>query len=131
MKVVDLNGKESHWKLTGHTKTLGNKSSLHIKARELLQQLYPNVLRLEEVPIKVFPQKVLYLDFYLPLYNKAIEVHGQQHYAFSTMFHESRLAFKRQQLNDLLKEEWCEQNKIELIVLPFNEVSRWTMLITN
>ena len=129
MKVVDLNGRESHWQLAGHTTKRENCSSLHTETRHLLKEIYPNIQILEEVPIRIYAKKTLYLDFYLPMYHKAIEVHGQQHYVFSKHFHESAYLFKKTKLNDELKEEWCVKNGISLVVLPWNRKEEWKALI--
>ena len=129
MKVVDLNGREYHWQLAGHRPTNRKCSKLHLEARDTLNKLYPNIILLEEVPIRIYRGKLLYLDFYIPMYKKAIEVHGQQHYAFNSQFHKHKLDFKRQQLNDTLKEEWCDKNQITLIILPFDRIAEWRRIL--
>ena len=131
MKVFDLNGREYHWQLTGHRPTRRKHSKLHLKAREILETLYPNIIQLEEVPIKIYGSRTLYLDFYLPMYKKAIEVHGIQHFEFNPKFHATAFDFKRQQLNDMLKEEWCERNKIDLLMLPFDRIKEWKQIIVS
>lgn len=129
MKVVDLNGKEYHWQLTGHRPKKRKHSKLHLQARELVEEAYPNIIHLEEVPIRIYGSRILYLDFYLPMYKKAIEVHGQQHFEFNTQFHTTALDFKRQQLNDMLKEEWCDKNNIELLILRFDRKEEWRRIL--
>ena len=129
MKVKDLNGRISHWKTTGcHTQN-DNKSSLHLKAREKIIRIFPNIIILEEVPIRIYAHKILFLDFYLPIYKKAIEVHGKQHFVFNPHFFPSRFEFKKQQLNDALKKEWCAANEIIYIELKFDEEDQWTTQI--
>ncbi len=130
MKVFDLNGREHHWKTSGCLKKPNNKSKLHLHARDILENIYPNLIILEEVPIKIYADKTLFLDFYIPLYKKAIEVHGQQHFEFNSMFHTSKFEFKRQQLNDMLKEEWCVKNNIQHIILPWDRKNEWKVLLT-
>jgi hypothetical protein len=63
----------------------------------------------------------LYADFWLPLRNKIIEVHGEQHYKFVPFFHGTQLNFLASKANDNKKKEWCLINGIVLVELPFNE----------
>lgn len=127
--VKMLNEQEIVWKLPERI-TQGNRrktSKYHAQAKKLLKELYPTVRFYEEVPIPVEPQKELYLDFYIPSLETAIEVHGEQHYSFSSRFHKTKLDFFKSQRNDALKAEWCELNHIRLIVLPyFDKEEEWT-----
>jgi hypothetical protein len=129
MKVFDLNGKEFHWPPPGYRPKTYKKSKLHLQARALLKEVYPNIIILEEVPIRIYASRILHLDFYLPLYKKAIEVHGSQHYEFNTQFHTTAFDFKRQQLNDTLKDEWCVKNNINLVVLPHFRTEAWKQIV--
>lgn len=129
MKVIDLNGREYHWQLAGHVAKRHQVSSLHIQARYIIKEVFPNVHILEEVPIRIYGNKTLYLDFYLPMYKKCIEVHGQQHYEFNKHFYESTMAFKRAQLNDQLKQEWCDCNGITYIVFPWDRTEEWKQIL--
>ena len=128
MIVHDLNGKSSPWKLTGHLATKNGyhnrkRSKLHLIARGLIAEIFPTLQVLEEVPIKPLPPLTLYLDFYLPLIQTTIEVHGQQHYAYSSLFHKTKWDFIKQRKNDSFKAQWCNINNIDLIILPYNEES--------
>ena len=76
MLVTGLDGRQRKWKPKSKPRT--NASDLHIRARLLLHQLYGNHNVLEEVSIKVKPKTNLYLDFYIPTLNLAVEVHGKQ-----------------------------------------------------
>lgn len=62
--------------------------------------------------------KPLSFDFYLPDYNICIEYQGQQHYAPVAVFG-GEFAFKRQQQCDSVKREYCTQNGVELLEIPF------------
>ncbi len=126
MLVIDLEGKESKWKISGKSINIDTRprSSLHKKARVLLKGTYPTLQILEEVSIRP-NRKVLYLDFYIPLRKTCVEVHGQQHYKFTPHFHSNRQGFLRSKINDREKEEWCVLNKISFIVLKFDEVDSW------
>jgi hypothetical protein len=128
MLTKDLDGNNYNWLLTGNMakgKT-SNKSSYHLQARELLSTIYPTLQILEEVPIHIRKNEVLYLDFYLPLKKICCEIHGEQHYRFIPFYHSNKLSFLKSQKRDREKEEWCVINNIEYIVLPYNEdVDLW------
>jgi len=122
MDIIDLDNNIKKWQLKGHISkaTATNKSTYHIKARKLLHTIYPTVQILEEVPIPINNKETLYLDFYVPLLKKCIEVHGEQHYEFVPFYHSTRLHFLKAQKKDRQKQEWCEKNSISYIVLPYN-----------
>lgn len=129
--VTDLNNQKVKWKVAGKEvyKDLRPRSQLHLVARELIKSRFPTLQVLEEVPIPLRKGKTLYLDFYLPLRKLAVEVHGEQHYKFSSLFHATRADFLGQKRNDRDKEEWCLRNNIELIVLPYDKVEEWQKII--
>lgn len=128
MNVKDLDGNHSTWHLTGNIVkgSVEHKSSYHIQARNLLKNIYPTMQILEEVPINPRKSETLYLDFYIPLIKKCIEVHGEQHYKFVPYYHSNKLAFLKSQKRDKDKLEWCQINGIKYIELPYNEdMSEW------
>jgi hypothetical protein len=127
MQVRDLDGNISNWQLIGnisHTFNL-NKSSLHLQARNLIKECFPTLQVLEEVAINPRRSETLYLDFYLPLIKKCVEVHGEQHYAFSRFFHNTTLGFIKHKRRDQDKREWCDINGIKYIELPFDKTDEW------
>jgi len=132
MKVRDLEGNLSHFKLNGSIITAGDnrsRSKLHIQAREILYGLFPTMQILEEVLIHTRPRQNQYLDFYINKLKLAVEVHGQQHYKFNSLFHASARDFLKQKKMDQDKKEWCELNNITHIELPFNEIKEWKKTI--
>jgi hypothetical protein len=133
MNVKDLDGNISFWPLTGNIAkgNIANKSSYHILARSIIKQTYPTMQVLEEVPINPRRSETLYLDFYIPLIKKCIEVHGEQHYEFSPHFHSNKLAFLKAQRRDKDKLEWCKINGISHIELPYNKQDEWEYRILN
>jgi hemerythrin-like domain-containing protein len=133
MQVRDLDGNLSLWHLTGNIVkgNLDNKSSYHLKARSLIRQVYPTMQILEEVTIYPHKSESLYLDFYIPLIKKCIEVHGEQHYKFVSHYHTNKLAFLKAQKRDKAKKEWCELNGIKYIELSYDQQDKWESLITN
>lgn len=124
MKVVDLSGNRTSWKLRGEIVSANDsksRSKLHIAARTILYELFPTMQILEEVPINARPGKTQYLDFYINQIKLCVEVHGQQHYKFNSLYHASAQDFLRQKKNDNDKAEWCWLNNITYIELPYNE----------
>jgi predicted adenine nucleotide alpha hydrolase (AANH) superfamily ATPase len=61
------------------------------------------------------------LDFYIPLSKLCIEVHGEQHYKFIPFYHGNIMSFLKAQKKDREKKEWCDNNNIRYIELPYNE----------
>lgn len=60
------------------------------------------------------------LDFFLPLYNIAIECQGIQHYKAQGFFTESKI--KRTQQNDKLKKELCSKHNIKIYYIKYNDI---------
>lgn len=133
MQVVDLDGNWSHWSIMGGISkgNIAHKSSLHIMARDLIKKIYPTMQLLEEVTIYTHKNEVSYLDFYIPLIRKCVEVHGEQHYKYISFYHSSPLGFLKAQKKDREKKEWCNINNIALVELPFNKQNEWKDLIIN
>lgn len=135
MIVIDLLGNKSKWKMDGnvilHIDTR-NRSSIHIQARNLLKDIFPTTLILEEVPIYLRPGHIAYLDFYINQFKLAIEVHGIQHYKYNSFFHSSAADFMSQKKRDIDKKQWCENNLIKYIEFPYNEdIEQWKIKITH
>lgn len=133
MNIRDLDGNLISWHITGNISkdTTIKKSNYHLKARELIKKLFPTMQILEEVPINIRKSETLYLDFYIPLTKKCIEVHGEQHYEFTPFYHPNRLSFLKAQKRDKEKKEWCEINGIRYIELPYNQTEEWEKIIAN
>jgi very-short-patch-repair endonuclease len=133
MQVKDLDGNLHTWNLTGRMAYAKfNKSELHLRARMLLNETYPTLQVLEEVPMTLKKGVTLYMDFYLPLKKMCVEVHGEQHYKFVQFYHQNMVNFVKAQKRDREKEEWCEINGIRYIALPFDQTDlQWKDLIIN
>lgn len=128
MKVIGINGKEYTWNLTNYAVFKDNiraRSKYHLRARNLLKEIFHSYRILEEVKLPGSTAKhrkgVLYLDFYIPQINKAFEVHGQQHYEFTPFFHKTKANFILSVTKDQDKETWCELNNIKLLILKYSE----------
>jgi len=126
MKIKDLDNQSHNWILTGNFARANdtNKSKYHLLARKLLIDTYPTLQLLEEVSIPLRRSETLYLDFYLPLKKLCVEVHGEQHYSFSSFFHTNKLEFLLGQKRDNEKREWCETNGIKYVVFPHNKTQQ-------
>ena len=52
---------------------------------------------------------------------KLIEFHGRQHYEFNIFFH-SRTSHEEFLIRDKIKQEYAKENKIDLLIIPYNEI---------
>lgn len=129
LKVRDLDDNIINWNTNGCSQTAAAKSSLHLEAREILKDIFPTFQILEEVPVHIRKNDIIYLDFYIPLIKTCVEVHGEQHYKFVPYFHTNIVGFARSKLKDKEKKLWCEINNISFIELPFNEKNKWREII--
>ena len=124
MKTRGLDGQIHNWKLHGYVVRASEsrpRSKLHLKARTILKDIFPTVQILEEVAAPITRTEKLFFDFYINTVKLVVEVHGQQHYKFNTLFHSSAQDFANQRKRDRRKAEWCEYNNITYIELPYNE----------
>jgi len=134
MQVKDLDGIGHKWHLTGNMARgkIDNRSSFHLKARELITNTFPTLQILEEVTIPLRKSETLYLDFYLPLKKLCVEVHGEQHYKFVPFYHSNMLTYLKSQKRDREKEEWCNINGITYVVFPhFENIEEWKQRLKN
>ena len=128
MKVTGLNGREYAWNLNGYNVLASDtrvRSKYHVRARDVLKQIFHSYRILEEVKLPgstpSHRRGVLYLDFYVPQIMLAVEVHGQQHYNYTPFFHKNKADFAIAKAKDEDKIEWCELNKIDIIVLRYSD----------
>jgi hypothetical protein len=135
-KVIGFDNKEHKFNFSHNKKRkyLVNKSSLHIKARELIKTIFPNFSLYEEVTLpgskKIGRSSLLYADFFIPELMLIVEVHGKQHYEYCSFFHKDRFDFVKSRKRDLDKIEWCSLNEIKIVVLPYDKEKEWKNLIS-
>jgi len=126
VKVIDLNGKIHTWNLKGYQVSKDDtrpRSDLHLKCRELLNELFPLDIVCEEVPLL---GEQLFLDFFLPSRKFGIEVQGNQHTEYVPFFHKTKDNFYKSVKRDKRKEQWCLNNNIKLVILNYDESeSEW------
>lgn len=130
MNILGLDGKNYSWNPSANQADTENRSSLHIKAKDLLNELFPHDRVLEEVSLPGSKTKyrntVLRADFFIPNRNLIVEVHGEQHYKFNRFFFKNKLHFYRAKARDSDKKEWCDINSIKLVELNYNEdINEW------
>ncbi len=122
MKVVGLDGRNYNWPLHNRS-PLGSdptrRSSGHLRARALLEALFPSDRRLEEVPLP--GTGGLRADFVLPGRRLVAEVQGRQHGAYVPHFHRTEVGFLGSLGRDRRKAQWCELNDLTLVELDDDE----------
>jgi len=128
MKAIGFNGREYTWNLSKYDVYGDDKkrrSKHHLRAREIIRDIYGSYRVLEEVKMPgstaSHRKSVLYLDFFIPVIRLAVEVHGRQHYEHIPFFHETKKDFVLAKARDEDKVDWCELNNIELITLKYSE----------
>lgn len=62
------------------------------------------------------------VDFFIPKHNIIIEYHGEQHYNKHKFFHESEEKFQDQLDRDKRLRDYCKENKIRLIEIPYTKL---------
>lgn len=133
MKVTGFDGKERTLKVKARKSK--NASSLHVRARNILQKLFPFDRFYEEVTLpgsSTLSNCTLYADFLSIKKKLCIETHGIQHYEYSSRFHENKSDLVAGQNRDKTKREWCELNGFTLVELPYNEDDQqWIKRIRN
>lgn len=108
MNVIGLDGKIYKWNPHKSERVFASSSSYHEKARGLIKRMFPFDIILEEVDLagtRTRAHDILRADFYIPKLKIVIEVHGEQHYSYSKLFHGDVSEFKRSQLKDQNKEK--------------------------
>lgn len=66
-------------------------------------------------------KRPLRFDFYLPDYNIAIEYDGEQHFRPIGWYADDMDSFLNTQKRDSIKDEYCKDNGIDLIRIPYTE----------
>jgi len=94
---------------------------------------------LDDSKIAFIPQKrfedcrntyALPFDFYLPDYNLCIEYHGEQHYKSNNYFG-GDAGLKYRKNNDNIKEEYCKNKNINLLIIPYFQYDNIENILLN
>ena len=124
MKIQDLDGNIHKWKIEGSIVRSNDqrpRSQLHLIARSLIKEIYPTLQICEEVSVPIKRNQKVFIDFYINTIKTVVEVHGQQHYKFNSLYHTSAQDFLNQKKRDQNLQDWCVLNNLNYIELPFNE----------
>lgn len=66
-------------------------------------------------------------DFYLPELNYIIEFDGSQHFNFNSKGWNTEEHFNKTKEHDDYKNEWCKNNEIPLIRIPYTQLEKITL----
>jgi hypothetical protein len=128
LKVLGLNDREYNINLDKYAVAHNDsrpRSKFHLRARAILHRKYAGYLIYEEVKLpgsrNPALKSALFLDFFIPRLDIAVEVHGQQHYEYNTYFHKDKVGWRAHLKRDSLKEQWCELNALNLYVFKFSD----------
>ena len=129
MIVKGLDGKEYNWKPKGADACDEYKSKLHLGIRNLLKEIYPFDIILEEVSLpgtSKLKGKDLIADFYIPNRLLIVEAHGEQHYKYNSFFYKNKFEFAKAKKRDMDKLQWCELNNIRVVSLSYSDkIDTW------
>lgn len=114
----------SHLK-SGHTTSCGKCciSKGEDKIKEILQSLNINFEQQKKFQ-KCRDKALLSFDFYLPDYNCCIEYDGEQHYHGWGRAVDSKESLKVIQRRDSIKNNFCANNDIKLIRIPYTDFNK-------
>ena len=102
----------------GNTKSCGCiKSKGEDKIRKILFSLKINFIQQKTFDDLKYKSNLKF-DFFLPEYKCCIEYQGEQHYEAIKYFGGEK-EFKEIQLRDKIKKQWCQNNNIKLIEIPY------------
>ena len=109
--------------ISGHTKSCGCLLSYHNMYID--QFLTKNQINhISEYPVIIDNIRYRY-DFYLPEYNLFIEYDGEQHYIppkyCGDNIEANQKILEKTQQHDKIKNQYCEENNIELLRIPYWE----------
>ena len=125
MKIIVLDGREYSWNPSSCQANSSSRSSLHLKAKDLLDEMFPYDRILEELSLvgsrTSRRRGTLRADFFIPNRMLLIEVHGEQHHKFNNFFFADKLSFYKAKARDSDKREWCEINDIKLVEFNYDE----------
>ena len=123
MRLLNINGRATNKNV--HSRLIDwnakSKSKFQKEIKELLYPYWKNHVVYEEFPVY---STRLTLDLYNATKNIAIEAQGSQHTEFNPFFHKSQHDLLHQYKNDILKRQFCELNKIELVEIFYEEKNK-------
>lgn len=117
---------------TGHTVSCGcivSYWNMYIQ-----QFLKENKIAFKSEYVIYVDGKYYRFDFHLPEYNLLIEYDGQQHYGPVRFFgteEDAEAVFNRTQESDKIKNQYCKDNNINLLRIPYWETKNIDTIINN
>lgn len=117
----------SHDLITGNTRSCGckrNKSYGEIKIASILKENNINFIREYTPDTLSFKGR---FDFYLPELNIIIEYDGIQHFQQGKGVFDNEEKFQKTQISDAIKTQWCIDNNIHLIRIPYTKYDTLTI----
>lgn len=106
---------------SGHTSSCGCiKSSGNMLLEQAIKKLSIPYKKEYQVNLDYSDIKYIRFDIYLPTINTAIEFDGEQHYK-PIKFFGGEERFKLQKFQDEIKNNYCKENNIKLIRIPYYE----------
>lgn len=78
----------------------------------------------EKIDSKIANRLYVISDFYIPSLNTIIEYNGKQHYEYTPIFHSDLNKFVDQVNRDLLLRQYCKNNGIKLLEIPYLDDNR-------
>lgn len=130
MIVIGFDKREHKWSFKSSSLDDKSRSGLHLRARQLLKEIFPFDPMHEDVtlPGSNTPRRksLLYADFFLPKRGLIIEVNGEQHTNHIKFFHKTKHEFLKAQLRDREKKNWCDLNGFTLVQLEYDQtIEEW------
>lgn len=119
MQVEGLDG--MYYKFVPRDKKRDNASKLHLKAREVINSVYPLYRVIEEVKLPGSFYRDLFADFFIPALKLFIEVQGEQHFNYNSYYFSGPKSFAKAQERDRCKKQWFDLNKFDVVYLNYNE----------
>lgn len=74
--------------------------------------------------LEINSRKKMFVDFYIPKLNVIIEYDGKQHYEFTSFFQPTYQNFVNQVNRDRCLEQYCKENNIHLLRIPYKDNNR-------
>ena len=108
---------------SGNTKSCGCiKSKGESKIKDILFSLNIKFVQQKAFDDLKYKHKLKF-DFFLPDYNCCIEYNGIQHYEIIDYFGGEK-QFEEQKKKDDIKRQWCKDNNIMLIEIPYTDYNK-------
>ena len=88
-----------------------------------LSEIFPTI-HIQKEYFVVYKGQRLFVDFYIPSYLLAIEVHGEQHDHFVEHFHSDERGWREHKSRDRIKEEWASVNNVSYVVIRNKDIPK-------